>query len=360
MMQRNMGNGAAVGDYNGDGYLDLFLLGQAGHPSRLFRNEPVLNGGRHFTDVTDQAGLGGITANARVAQFVDLSGSGKPDLVIATDYMPGGPGKPSRILRNNGDATFTDVTAGSGFDPTGYIVGGMTFADYDGSGRPSIYLNYWTEELAGDPGLNFIRGNFPGQNRLYKNLGDYQFTDVTAGRGIGEWRADSFSAIFADFTRDGLPDIYQASDHRPDRFFQNLGSGRFKDESFASGSTNRKGNSMGVAANVASDGALQLYVTQISDPGGKFGSNRGNTYMVSRQDAQGIHFADDAAARGSSTRALERRWSWPDASREGRWQGRTRSNGSVGSARLERAFREAVEEALDRELGLVVRLRDRP
>ena len=117
---------------------------------------------------------------------------------------------------------------------------------------------------------------------------------------------------------------------------------------------------MGVAANVASDGALQLYVTQISDPGGKFGSNRGNTYMVSRQDAQGIHFADDAAARGSSTRALERRWSWPDASREGRWQGRTRSNGSVGSARLERAFREAVEEALDRELGLVVRLRDRP
>ena len=306
MMQRNMGNGAAVGDYNGDGYLDIFLLGQAGHPSRLFRNDPAPDGGRHFTDVTDQAGLGGITANARVAQFVDLSGSGRPDLVIATDYIPGGPGGPSRILRNNGDATFTDVTAGSGFDPTGYIVGGMTFADYDRSGRPSIYLSYWTEELNGDPGLNFIRGAFPGQNRLYKNMGDYHFKDVTADSGIGEWHADSFTAIFADFTRDGLPDIYQASDHRPDRFFRNLGGGQFRDESFASGLMNRKGNSMGVAANVASDGALQLYVTQITDPGGKFGSNRGNTYMVSRQDAQGIHFADDAASRG----IVDTAWGW--------------------------------------------------
>ena len=75
-----------------------------------------------------------------------------PDLVIAADYMPGGPGGPSQIFRNNGDGTFTDVTAGSGFDPEGYIVGGMTFADYDGSGRQSIYLTYWTEELGGDPG----------------------------------------------------------------------------------------------------------------------------------------------------------------------------------------------------------------
>lgn len=63
---------------------------------------------------------------------------------------------------------------------------------------------------------------------------------------------------------------------------------------------------MGVAANVASDGALQLYVTQITDPVGKFGCNRGNTYMMSRQDAQGIHFADDAAARG----IVDTAWGW--------------------------------------------------
>ena len=162
LMQENMGNGAAVGDYDGDGYLDVLLLGQAGHQTKLFRNDPAPDGGRRFTDVTDAAGLGGVTSNARVAQFVDLSGSGRPDLVIAADYIPGGPGGPSQILRNDGDGTFTDVTAGSGFDPEGYIVGGMTFADYDGTGRQSIYLSYWTEELAGDPARHGDQGRVPG------------------------------------------------------------------------------------------------------------------------------------------------------------------------------------------------------
>ena len=251
-------------------------------------------GGRRFTDVTDAAGLGGITSNARVAQFVDLSGSGRPDLVIAADYMPGGPGGPSQILRNDGDGTFTDVTAGSGFDPEGYIVGGMTFADYDGTGRQSIYLSYWTEELAGDPARQTLKGAFPGQNRLYRNLGDYHFEDVTYPSGIGEYHADSFTAVFADFTGDALPDLYQANDHRPDRFYQNQGGGTFKDTGYAAGLT-RAGNSMGVATAVGPDGTLQLYVTNITDPSGLFGSNLGNTFMVSERDPSGIRFHNVAA-----------------------------------------------------------------
>ena len=74
LMQENMGNGAAVGDYDGDGYLDVLLLGQAGHQTKLFHNDPAPGGGRRYTDVTDAAGLGGVTSNARVAQFVDLVG----------------------------------------------------------------------------------------------------------------------------------------------------------------------------------------------------------------------------------------------------------------------------------------------
>ena len=308
LMQENMGNGAAVGDIDGDGYLDVLLLGQAGQHSRLFRNDPAPDGGRRFTDITEAAGLGAVTSNARVAQFVDLAGTGWPDLVIAADYQPGGPGGPSQLFRNDGAGHFTDVTAGSGFDPSGYIVGGMAFADYDGSGRPSIWLSYWTNEGASDPGRTDIKGLFPGSNRLYRNLGDYRFEDVTESMGPQAYHGDSFTAVFADFTDDGKPDIYQANDNRPDRFYENLGGGTFRDPGYRSGLT-RIGNSMGVATTVDPDGSLALFITHITDPSGLFGSNIGNTFMRYQRDADTIHFRDTIADTG----LVDTAWGWGNA-----------------------------------------------
>ena len=305
MMQENLGNGAAVGDYDLDGDLDVLLLGQAGHHSKLFRNDPGSGGGRRFTDVTDAAGLGDVTSNARVAQFVDLAGSGRPDLVIAADYRAGGPAGPSQIFRNNGDGTFADVTEGSGFDPAGFIVGGMTFADYDGSGLPSIWVSYWTSELAGDPGRNMIKGSFPGMNRLYRNLGNHRFEDVTDSIGFTPYHADSFTAVFADFTGDHRPDIYQANDHRFDRFYENLGGGKFLDRGATAG-LGRVGNSMGVATSMGTGGGLQLYITHITDPSGLFGSNLGNTYVLSTMGPDGIQFSNVAAEYG----ILDTAWGW--------------------------------------------------
>jgi hypothetical protein len=308
LMQQTMGNGAAVGDIDADGYLDVLLLGQAGHHSRLFRNDPAPGGGRRFTDVTQAAGLGTVTSQARVAQFIDLSGQGRPDLVIAADYLPGGPAGPSQIFRNDGDGRFTDVTAGSGFDPSGYIVGGMTFADFDRSGRQGIWLSYWTNEGASDPGLMEVKGLFPGYNRLYRNLGDYRFEDVTGSMGAQEYHADSFTAVFADFTGDGRPDIYQANDNRPDRFYENLGEGTFRDPGYRSGLT-RVGNSMGVAPIVDPDGDLRLFVTHITDPSGLFGSNIGNTLMAYELGADGISFRDTIADTG----LIDTAWGWGTA-----------------------------------------------
>src|SRR5260221_14295538 len=121
-----------------------------------------------------------------------------------------------------------------------------------------------------------IGGTWPGKNRLYQNLGGYHFKDVTDALGTTAmaYHGDSFTAVFADFTGDGLPDLYQANDHRVDRFYANIGNGQFRDETLAVG-LNRAGNSMGVATTVGSDGMLDLFITNITDPGGYFGTNQG-------------------------------------------------------------------------------------
>ena len=182
----------------------------------------------------------------------------------------------------------------------------MTFADYDGSGRQSIYLSYWTDELGRRPGP---RARSRARSRA--TTGCTRTSAATTSRtspttpGIGAYHADSFTAIFADFTGDGRPDIYQANDHRPDRFYRNNGNGAFTDPGYADGLT-RAGNSMGVATNVGPDGGLQLFITNITDPSGLYGSNLGNTFMTYSQDGGGIVFQNAAAQYG----VVDTAWGW--------------------------------------------------
>jgi hypothetical protein len=283
-MQRNMGNGAAVGDYNGDGFLDIYLLGQSGHVSRLYRNDPSNGerGTRRFTDVTEAAGLGGQKGMSRVAFFADLDGDGQLDLTVINDFAVGSDLTPSRIYRNNGNGTFTDVTAGSGFNPAGFIVGGASLADFDGHGLPSIYVSYWTEQLNA-PGSEgkAAAGRFPGHNRLYRNLGGFHFADVTERVNLDQQSFDSFSSVFADLSGDGLPDIYQTMDNGiGDKFWLNTGA-EFLDKTGAA-QLNIRGNSMGVAALPdPTSGTTRLYVTNITDPNRDYGIPPGGNAMLS-------------------------------------------------------------------------------
>jgi len=286
-MQRIMGNGAAVGDYDGDGDLDLYLLGHNGQPNRLFRNELVT---RTFTDVTPpelaDTGLG------RVAHFVDLDNDGDLDLLVINDDDGGATVSPSRIYRNNGNATFTDVSAGSGFRPLGYLHCGCAIADYDRDGLLDIYVTVWRYERGtGTPG-------FPGENVLYRNLGGMQFADTTAAAGLGGLARDSFTAIFTDFDDDGWPDLYVAVDHTSDEFYFNV-NGTFVNDTVAVGLTHT-GNDMGVAcADIDDDGDLDLYVTNITDPSGGTGTLQRNVFYLNDQNVIGRpRFRDFSVSRG--------------------------------------------------------------
>jgi enediyne biosynthesis protein E4 len=309
MMQRNMGNGAAVGDYDNDGALDVYLLGQNGHPNRLFHNELARTGGKRFRDVTDEAGVGD-PGLSRVADFADLDGDGLLDLVVLDDTDPGGKLPPSRLYRNLGDGRFADVTQESGFSPVGYIVGGASLADVDGDGRLDIYVSYWTEELAGDPGRLTIQGPYPAENKLFHNEGGFHFRDVTADSGLNGIRRDTFSSVFANFAGHGMHDLYVAVDHREDLYYEQVGPLLWQNRSGTVGATHT-GNDMGVAAaDLENDGGVDLFVTNITDPTGNFGTTQGNVLWHVRPDPKaGARFEDRTLTAGASDTA----WGWGTA-----------------------------------------------
>jgi hypothetical protein len=310
MMLRNMGNGAAVADIFGDGRLDVLLLGQLGHPNRLFRNRLTASGETEFVDVTEAAGLAN-NGGSRTAAFADLDNDGRPDLIVMNDWDGEEMGSPSRIFRNDGDGSFADVTEASGFDPVGYLVGGLSLADYNHDGLLDVYVTYWTMELGGDPAREqmAIKGRFPGQNRLYQNLGGFEFDDVTDDVHLGQITADTFSSVFADFTGDGWADLYVAVDHREDLFYENTG-GAFRLASDDHG-IGHIGNDMGIAvADLGSNGTLDLYVTNITDPNDQFGTGSGNTMLVADRGADGsVMYSDDATAMGVEDSG----WGWGTA-----------------------------------------------
>jgi len=308
VMLRNMGNGAAVADAFGDGALDVFVLGQIGHPDRLYRNMLRQTGRPDFVDVTQQAGLAN-NGGSRVAAFADLNGDGRPDLIVMNDWDGAKAGSPSRVYRNNGDGTFSDVTANSGFAPVGYLVGGLSLADFNHDGLLDVYVSYWTMELGGDPGRSTIKGLFPGRNHLFANLGNFTFKDVTDDVGLTMPSQDSFTSIFADLTGDGWPDLYVAVDHRADQLFVNEG-GHFRNASAESG-VGHVGNDMGLAvADLHDDGLLDIYATNITDPNGQFGNSQGNTALIAGQGPGGqIAWSDQAPAMGIADTG----WGWGTA-----------------------------------------------
>jgi hypothetical protein len=302
-----MPGGVALLDYNNDGLLDIFVVngGRISSPlpvpdnfdrhdprywNRLYRQNK--DGG--FTDVTEQAGL----ANAGDGNYGmgvavgDYDNDGFPDLFV-TSY-----GK-NVLYHNNGDGTFTDVTAKAGVAGGGWSVS-AGFFDYDNDGKLDLFVTRymeWDMQHSKDCGGEFHTycppGEFPRTtNILYHNRGDGTFEDVSVRSGIAAKKGHGLGVAFADYDGDGFPDIYVANDGMQQYLFHNNGNGTFTEVGLEAGAAlNADGgplSGMGVVfQDYDNDGLADVIVTTLPR----------QTYAVFHNDGHG-QFSDRGLPTG--------------------------------------------------------------
>jgi len=237
-----MVGGVALFDYDRDGYLDIYLVSGAALPSlqkespkywnRLFRN----NHDGTFTDVTERAGVAGEGYGMGIA-VGDYDNDGWPDLFLAN--VTG-----NQLFHNNGDGTFTDVTAKAGLqgallDGKKMWAVSAGWFDYNNDGFLDLFVvNYCKWEVNKGPTCTLNNG-IPGychpkyfpplHNTLYRNNGDGTFTDVSDVTGIAMEMGKGMSVSFADYDGDGFMDIFVANDTTRNFLFHNIGGKKFEE-----------------------------------------------------------------------------------------------------------------------------------
>ena len=263
---REFSGGAAAGDIDGDGDIDVFILRGDIRPNVLYRNE----NGVEFTSQASSAGLANtLSANMNGRHsgptFGDLDGDGDLDLLIG-----GLEGDPLRLYINNGFGAFTDVTAGSGFDlaASQYTVS-IAMGDYDADGDLDVAMSHWgTPRNASSPGeTETLWRNDSGPSGLRftpTSLAAGVATNLALDRSTGVLGADhdySFSPSFADMDNDGDLDLVIVSDFRGSRIFMNQGDGTFLLNPFSPDDENGMGSAIGDYDN---DGDLDWFVSSIN------------------------------------------------------------------------------------------------
>ncbi|HYP09772.1 MAG TPA: CRTAC1 family protein [Bryobacteraceae bacterium] len=273
-----------------------------------------------FTDVTTAAGIQFTHNSGRAgkkylpetmgsgAAFLDADGDGWQDILLlnSKDWAARGRRSVSALYKNNRNGTFSNITAGSGFDVEMYALG-VAVADYDNDGRSDVYIT----ALEGD--------------RLFHNEGGGKFRDVTKASGIqnanfgpsAAWldydkdgRADLFVANYVQWTMKGdlwcsmdgatksycTPESYKGTSSK---LFRNAGGGRFEDVTMKAGVGDPNSKSLGVAAiDYNADGWPDLFVANDTQPN-KLYRNKGNGTFVEEAVAAGVAFGEDGVARGA-------------------------------------------------------------
>ena len=241
-LPETLGPGVAFIDYDNDGWPDIFLVNGSDWPGHESKHSgPKLYHNNHdgtFTDVTRKAGLDSVEMYGMGVAVGDFDNDGYDDLFV-TAYGQ------SRLFHNNGNGTFADVTQKAGLAGVQEFSTGAAWVDYDKDGRLDLVVaNYvqWTPQtdlyctLDGKSKSYCTPESYKGTSvRLWHNRGDGTFEDVTKKAGLGEPTSKTLGIAVLDYDGDGWPDLLLSNDTQPNKLYRNNGNGTFTEKAVLAG-----------------------------------------------------------------------------------------------------------------------------
>ena len=315
----SMSGGVALIDYDRDGWPDIYFtnaqsvdmaLHNVKARSALYHN----NHDGTFTDVTDKAGVG-YPCWAMGAAVGDFNHDGWPDLLVTC--LEG-----VVLYRNNGDGTFTDVTKASGLGSDSGWASGAAFGDYDGDGWADLFVSHYVDFRLDDLpvfgsgksckylGLDVQcgpRGMKGVADHLYHNNGDGTFSDVSKKSGVDDPdRRYGLTAIWTDFANNGKLDLFVTNDGQANYLYQGDGKGKFEEVGLTAGvAANEDGleqANMGIAiGDYMHTGRMSLIISHFDIE-----------YAALYRNDGGMNFTDESIASGIA-RGTQGYVGWGDA-----------------------------------------------
>ncbi len=275
-LPETMGPGVAFIDYDNDGWPDIFIVNGMDWPGHVEKHStPKLYHNNHdgtFTDVTHKAGLDVELFGMGVA-VGDYDNDGYDDLFVTAMGQ-------SRLFHNNGNGTFTDVTQKAGLAGPKEFSTSAAWVDYDKDGKLDLVVgNYvqWSMEgdlyctLDGKSKSYCTPESYKGTSvRLWRNRGDGTFEDTTKKAGLGDPTSKTLGIAILDYDNDGWPDLLFSNDTQPNKLYRNNGNGTFTEKAVVAGiafseeGVARAG--MGVdAADYDHSGAASILITNFAN-----------------------------------------------------------------------------------------------
>lgn len=301
-MIASMGASVSIVDYDNDGWNDIYVTNsRPGSKNRLYHN---LHNGR-FEEVAEKVGLADLnqpgTGVCMGAVWADYDNDGYPDVLV---YKWGKP----ELFHNDGGKHFTRVTDRAGL-PAWINAGAATWLDYDRDGLPDLFIaGYWPDNvrLEATNTTRIMPDSFEyarngGRKWLFKNLGHGRFRDVTHEVGIDSTRW-TLAVVASDVNGDGWPDLFLANDYGVSELYLNEpapgGGRRFREVGYRSGiGRNPKSGMNAAVGDVLNTGAQAIYVSNISEAGILVQGNNlwmpdrpGGTTFTNRASIAGVEF----------------------------------------------------------------------